>query len=36
MEELQQSNDSILRKMDSVMRENKIKPKQVATAATQT
>lgn len=36
MEDLQHSNDSILRKMDSVMRENKIKPKQVATAATQT
>lgn len=34
--DLQYSNDAILRKMDSVMQENKIKPKQVATAATQT
>lgn len=36
VEQLQNSNDSVLHKLDSVRKELKIKPKQIHTAATQT
>uniref|UniRef100_A0AAU8B7Z1 Uncharacterized protein n=1 Tax=Dulem virus 42 TaxID=3145760 RepID=A0AAU8B7Z1_9CAUD len=36
MEELQNSKDKLIQQLDSVRNENKIKPKQVTSAATQT
>ena len=36
VEQLQNSKDSVIQKLDSVRKELKIKPKQIKTAATQT